>query len=44
MVDVDRKGYLSKEELSGALRLIGWSQAGHKPTANLLEKGVSSIL
>ncbi|KJA22491.1 hypothetical protein HYPSUDRAFT_40869 [Hypholoma sublateritium FD-334 SS-4] len=38
VVDVDRKGYLSKEELSGALRLIGWSQAGHKPTVSLLSK------
>ena len=44
VVDVDRKGYLSKEQLIGAIRLIGWSQAGHKPTANLLAKGVPSIL
>ena len=44
VVDVDRKGYLSKEELSGALRLIGWSQAGHKPTVSLLSKGASLVL
>lgn len=44
VVDVDRKGNLSKEELRGALRLIGWSQAGHKPTDSLLAKGASPVL
>ncbi|KAF5393944.1 hypothetical protein D9757_000311 [Collybiopsis confluens] len=38
-VDVGRKGYLSRQEVCAALRIVGWVQSGKKPsTENLLEK------
>lgn len=38
LADNNGKGCLSKDELTIAIRLIGWGQAGHAPNEDLLKK------
>ncbi|KAJ7067970.1 hypothetical protein C8F01DRAFT_1364396 [Mycena amicta] len=38
IADSDRKGWLTRPQTGATVRLIGWAQAGMKPTPELLEK------
>lgn len=40
IADEQSKGSLSKKEIAMAIRLMGWAQAGEKPSVTLLQKGV----
>ena len=43
IADVDAKGYLSRDEVTVALRLMGWGQRGVEATEELGTKGTDII-
>lgn len=43
LADRDNKGYLTGSELTVAVRLIGWVQAGHEVTEGLVKSRQSTL-